>query len=208
MPRLDRITLSGRHVRLAPLEDAHAAPLLCAADESRATFDLQPVPASLQDMRAFIATAREEEERGESLPFVVFDAAGSVAGTTRFMAVEWWQWPALPPEPVPNGPDVVEIGWTWYAERAQRTGINTEAKLLLCTYAFETLLVRRVSWKTDARNARSRAAILRLGAKLDGVLRTHKVSPSDGAVRDTAFFSMLSHEWPAAKRALEVRLRR
>jgi RimJ/RimL family protein N-acetyltransferase len=207
MPRLDRVSLSGRYVRLAPLEDAHAEPLLRAADESRTTFNLQPVPASMPEMRAFIAAVREEEERGESLPFVVFDAAGSVVGTTRFMAVEWWAWPALPPEPVPNGPDVLEIGWTWYAERVQRTGVNTETKLLLCTHAFETLLVRRISWKTDARNARSRAAILRLGAKFDGILRAHKVSPSDGAVRDTAFYSMLSHEWPTAKSALEAKVR-
>jgi RimJ/RimL family protein N-acetyltransferase len=103
---------------------------------------------------------------------------------------------------------VLEIGWTWYAERVQRTGVNTEAKLLLCTHAFETWLVRRVSWKTDARNARSRAAILRLGARFDGIRRAHKVSPSDGAARDTAFYSMLSQEWPTAKKALEARLGR
>ena len=206
MPRLDRLTLSGRHVRLAPLEVAHAEPLLRVADESRATYDLQPVPESLPAMRAFLATALEEEARGESLPFVVTTPSGEILGTTRFMAIEWWTFPGPPPAPVPSGPDVLEIGWTWYAQRVQRTGVNTEAKLLLCTHAFEGFRVRRVSWKTDARNARSRAAILRLGARFDGVLRAHKVSPSDGAVRDTAFYSMLPEEWPAAKRALEARL--
>jgi RimJ/RimL family protein N-acetyltransferase len=207
MPRVGRITLSGRHVRLAPLELAHAEPLLRAADVSRATYTLQPVPTSLDDMRAFIATALGAEERGESLPFAALEPeSGLVVGTTRFMAIEWWARPGHPPEPSSTGPDVVEIGWTWYAERVQRTGVNTEAKLLLCTHAFETLHVRRISWKTDARNARSRAAILRLGARLDGVLRAHKLSPADGMVRDTAFCSMLASEWPTAKRTLEDRL--
>ncbi|HEY2516200.1 MAG TPA: GNAT family protein [Polyangiaceae bacterium] len=206
MPRLDRLTLAGRYVRLAPLELAHAEPLLRVADESRATYDLQPVPESIPGMQTFIATALAEEQRGESLPFVVTSPAGDLLGTTRFMAIEWWTFPGPRPEPLPQGPDVLEIGWTWYAQRVQRTGVNTEVKLLLCTQAFETLRVRRVSWKTDARNARSRAAILRLGARFDGVLRAHKVSPSDGAVRDTAFYSMLPEEWPAAKRALETRL--
>ncbi len=209
MQPLERVTLSGKHVRLVPLDLAHAEPLLRAADASRATYDLQPVPASVADMRAWIGEALAEEARGESLPFAVLEANGGlVVGTTRFMAIDWWKWPVPPPEPRPVGPDVLEIGWTWYAERVQRTGVNTETKLLLCTHAFEALRVRRVSWKTDARNARSRAAILGIGAKLDGVLRAHKLSRSDGAVRDTAFYSMLASEWPAARRALEERLAR
>ena len=209
MLRLDRVSLSGRHVELVPLALAHAEPLLAAADPARATYTLQRVPATPSEMRAWVATALAEEERGESLPFAVLEATtGLVVGTTRFMAIERWTFPGRPPEPVPVGPDVLEIGWTWYAERVQRTGVNTEAKLLLCTHAFEVLRVRRVSWKTDARNHRSRNAILRLGARFDGVLRAHKVSPSDGAVRDTAFYSMLPDEWPAAKRALEERLLR
>jgi RimJ/RimL family protein N-acetyltransferase len=205
MPRLDRLVLAGRHVRLEPLLLEHAEPLLRAADASRATYAFQAVATTLPAMRAFVAAALAEEERGESLPFAVFDAAGDLVGTTRFMGCEWWQWPGPPPEPVPAGPDVLEIGWTWYAERAQRTGLNTEAKLLLCTQAFEALRVRRVSWKTDARNARSRAAILRLGARFDGILRAHRVA-ADGAIRDTAYFSMLAAEWPEAKRALQDRL--
>ncbi len=206
---LGPVTLSGRSVRLVPLELAHAEPLLRAADASRATYALQPVPTSLAGMHAFVATALAEQERGESLPFAVCEATGGlVVGTSRFLAIERWTWPGPAPEPLPAGPDVLEIGWTWYAERVQRTGVNTEAKLLLCTHAFETLRVRRVSWKTDARNARSRAAILRLGAAFDGVLRAHKVSPADGTIRDTAYYSMLASEWPAARRALEERLAR
>jgi RimJ/RimL family protein N-acetyltransferase len=202
---LERIVLPGRHVRLSPLERDHAEPLLRAANASRSTYAIAFVPETLAEMQTLIATVLAEEERGTALPFVVLDAAGEVVGMTRYMSVEWWQWPGPPPPPVPAGPDVLEIGGTWYAERVQRTAINTEAKLLLCTHAFEVLRVRRVSWKTDARNHRSRNAILRLGARFDGVLRAHRVA-ADGVVRDTAYFSMLASEWPEAKRGLAARL--
>jgi RimJ/RimL family protein N-acetyltransferase len=207
MPRIDRVTLSGRHVRLVPLLMEHAEPLLSIADESRSTYAYQTVAPDLAGMKAFVAAALDEESCGVSLPFAVLDAAGAVVGTTRYMAIEYWTWPGAPPPPVLSGPDVLEIGWTWYAERVQRTPVNTECKLLLCTYAFESLGVRRITWKTDARNARSRAAILRLGASFDGVLRAHKVA-ADGGVRDSAFYSMLRAEWPAAKARLEERLNR
>jgi RimJ/RimL family protein N-acetyltransferase len=121
------------------------------------------------------------------------------------MSIDWWRWPGEPPAPVPEGPDAVEIGATWYAERAQRTAINTEAKLLLCTHAFEIWKVRRVTWKTDARNARSRAAIERLGARFDGVLRADRAG-ADNAVRSTAYYSMLAEEWPEARDSLVRRL--
>jgi RimJ/RimL family protein N-acetyltransferase len=207
MKQLDRITLAGRHVRLAPLLEEHAEELLRAADESRRTYAYQYVPPTLEGMRAWIATALAEEARGESLPFAVYDARGDLVGTTRYMTIEWWTWLGAAPAPVPAGPDVLEIGWTWYAERVQRTGLNTEAKLLLCAHAFETLRVRRVSWKTDARNDRSRAAILRLGARFDGILRAHRAA-ADGVVRDTAFYSMLASEWGEAKTELVGRLQR
>jgi RimJ/RimL family protein N-acetyltransferase len=159
-------------------------------------------------MEAYVATALAEREAEQSLPFVVRDATGAVVGSTRFMAIEHWKWlRSPPPGPVPEGPDGVEIGFTWYAERVQRTGLNTEAKLLLCTHAFEQWRVRRVTWKTDSRNERSRAAIARLGAKLDGVLRAHRPA-ADDTVRSTAFYSMLAEDWPTAKRALQARLHR
>jgi N-acetyltransferase len=207
LAHLDRVVLAGKHVRLEPLGFGHAEALLRAADESRATYTFTFVPSTLPAMRAFIELALSEEDRGESLPFAVLDATGTVIGTTRYMTIEWWSWPGPPPEPVPAGPDVLEIGSTWYAERAQRTGVNTAAKLLLCTHAFETLRVRRVLWKTDARNERSRAAILRLGARFDGILRAQLVA-ADGTVRDSAYYSMIASEWPEAKQALEARLAR
>jgi RimJ/RimL family protein N-acetyltransferase len=105
-----------------------------------------------------------------------------------------------------NLPDAVEIGYTWLAPWAQRTGINTQAKLLMLTHAFETWRVHRVRLTTDARNTRSRAAIERLGARLDGILRAHHAA-YDGAIRDSAFYSILDTEWPSAKAALIGRLR-
>ncbi len=205
MSRLEPLTLTGHHVRLSPLGLEHA-PALLAAAESRATYALTLVPADLASMEAYVASALAEQERGESMPFVVKDEQDVVVGSTRYMSIEWW--PPLqsePPGPPRGGPDALEIGFTWYAERVQRTALNTEAKLLLCEQAFERWSVRRVTWKTDARNTRSRAAILRLGARLDGVLRAHRPAV-DGRVRDTAFYSMLADEWPEAKRGLLKRL--
>jgi RimJ/RimL family protein N-acetyltransferase len=201
------LTFVGRHVRLEPLELDHAGALLAAADESRATYGFTLVPRLLAGMEAYVMAALAEQERGESIPFVVRDAAGAIVGSTRFMCIERWTWPDEPPAPVPDGPDAVEIGFTWYAERVQRTALNTEAKLLLCSHAFERWRVRRVTWKTDARNERSRAAILRLGARFDGVLRAHRAG-ADNQVRSTAFFSMLAEEWSEARRGLIQRLER
>jgi RimJ/RimL family protein N-acetyltransferase len=205
MTKLVTPTLVGEHVRLEPLEAAHAGPLLAAANESRATYAFTIVPADLAGMEAYVATALAERAAEQSLPFVVRDATGVVVGSTRFLAIEHWKWGGPPPVPVPEGPDAVEIGFTWYAERVQRTALNTEAKLLLCTYAFERWRVRRVTWKTDSRNLRSRAAIARLGAQLDGVLRAHRPA-ADDTVRSTAFYSMLAEEWPAARQRLMARL--
>ncbi len=208
MRAYDCPVLVGRHARLEPLGLEHASELLAAANESRATYGLTTVPASDTEMEAYIVAALAERHDGRSLPFVVRDGGGVVAGSTRFMEIEHWSWPGgAPVPPVPEGPDAVEIGFTWYAERVQRTALNTEAKLLLCTHAFERWKVRRVTWKTDERNARSRAAILRLGARFDGVLRANRPG-ADNQVRSTAFFSMLAEEWPEARRALLARLAR
>ncbi len=198
-------SFAGTHVRLEPLDIAHVDSLLAAANESRATFGFTFVPSDRGGMVAYVKTALAEQAAGDSIPFVVRDARGAVVGSTRFMNIERWAWPGDPSPPAPEGPDAVEIGSTWYAECVQRTALNTEAKLLLCVQAFERWRVRRVTWRTDARNLRSRRAIERLGAKLDGVLRANRAG-ADGAVRDSACYSMLATEWPAARRALEARL--
>jgi RimJ/RimL family protein N-acetyltransferase len=203
------VVLEGRHVRLEPLSLAHAPGLLAAASGPRDTYGYTPVPATLDEVRERIESALADQQALRALPFATIDrAAGRIVGTTRFGNIEFWPWePGNPNQRGAHLPDVVEIGWTWLAARAQRTGINTEAKLLMLTHAFETWRVHRVSLMTDARNERSRNAILRIGARFDGVLRGARPA-SDGTIRDTAAFSILEAEWPAVKAALTARLRR
>jgi RimJ/RimL family protein N-acetyltransferase len=159
-------------------------------------------------MTAYVEEALRMHADGRALPFATVDRkAERVVGSTRFGNVEFWPWPrGNPHQRGEHVPDVAEIGWTWLAADAQRSGVNTEAKLLMLTHAFETWRVHRVSLMTDARNMRSRDAILRLGAKLDGVLRAQRMAV-DGEIRDTAAFSILEAEWPAVKAGLEARLR-
>jgi RimJ/RimL family protein N-acetyltransferase len=174
----------------------------------RETFALTTVPADEPAMRQYVDTALREQAAGRALPFATVDRrADRVVGSTRFGNIEFWAWP--PGSPHQRGedrPDVVEIGWTWLAADVQRSGINTEAKLLMLTHAFEGWRVHRVSLMTDARNTRSREAILRLGARFDGVLRGARVA-SDGGIRDTAAYSILEPEWPEVKAGLLARLR-
>ncbi|HEY2518290.1 MAG TPA: GNAT family protein [Polyangiaceae bacterium] len=206
---LSPVTLAGRHVRLEPLSVGHLPGLLQAASESRATFTLTSVPGDEAAMRAYIDYARERFEAAEALPFATVDVAKNrVVGSTRFAALERWAWPAGRVAPAPAVDfEVAEIGWTWLAPSAQRTPVNTEAKLLMLTHAFETWKLRRVLLKTDARNSRSRAAIERLGARFDGILRAHMPS-YDGGVRDSAFYSILAAEWPEVRERLRARLER
>jgi RimJ/RimL family protein N-acetyltransferase len=203
------LTLEGRWARLEPLARAHAAGLLAAASGSRDTYGFTTVPGTEAETRAYIDAALADQEAGEALPFAIVErATGAVVGSTRLFNIEFWPWP--PGNPNQRGaerPDVVEIGWTWLAARAQRTPINTEAKLLMLTHAFDCWRVHRVSLMTDARNERSRNAILRLGARFDGVLRAARPA-SDGTIRDTAAFSILEAEWPAVRSTLQARLSR
>lgn len=205
--RLEPLVLEGRHARLEPLALPHAPALVEAASGPRDTYRLTVVPAGLAETRAYIESALADQAAGRALPFAtVARASGRVVGSTRFGNIEFWSWPASSPRARRDGsPDVVEIGWTWLAGDAQRTAINTEAKLLMLTHAFETWRVHAVKLNTDARNARSRAAIERIGARFDGVLRAHRPA-ADGGIRDTAAFSLLAAEWPAAKARLVERL--
>jgi RimJ/RimL family protein N-acetyltransferase len=203
------IILEGRYARLEPLTHAHAKPLFAAATSGpRDTFGYTTVAATEAAMGQWVADALTAHAAGSALPFaVVSRAADRVVGSTRFGNVEFWSWP--PESPNQRGedvPDVVEIGWTWYAPDAQRTGVNTETKLLMLTHAFETWRVHCVRLKTDARNERSRQAILRIGARFDGILRGHTVA-ADRTVRDSAFYSIRDGEWPEVKERLRARLR-
>jgi RimJ/RimL family protein N-acetyltransferase len=210
MKLLPKPTLGGRHVTLQPLLLTHVDALLAAATESRTTYGFTIVPVDRPSMVNYVELALRDDDAGRSVSFVVRDAGGDVVGTTRYRDLEYWSWPGgrpMPPLPAPDAPDALEIGSTWYAERVQRTGVNTEAKLLLCAYAFEVWRVRRITWKTDERNARSRAAIARIGATFEGLLRAHRAG-TDDTVRATAHFSMLATEWPACRERLERRLAR
>ena len=203
------VTLQGRHVRLEPLGPGHLDGLQAIIEGPRDTFGLTPVPRSRSELEAYVAAALEDQRRTVALPFATVDArTGRVVGTTRFGNIEFWLIPPGSDVGRPPGvPHAVEIGWTWLAPAAQRTAVNTEAKRLMLAHAFERWEVFRVSLRTDARNVRSRAAIERLGARLDGLLRAHSPAADRGA-RDAAYYSMLASEWPDARARLDARLAR
>lgn len=207
--RLEPIVLAGRHVRLEPLSLAHVSDLVAAATRSRETFALTFVPADEPSMQKYVEAALADHTTGRALAFATLDASSRrVVGSTRFMNVEFWAWPSgSAHQRGEHAPDVVEVGATWLTPDVQRTGINTEAKLLMLSHAFEVWRVHRVSLMTDARNTRSRDAILRLGARFDGVLRAARVA-ADGAIRDTAAYSILEGEWPEVRAGLLARLSR
>lgn len=192
--RVEPVTLRGRVVRLEPMTDDHV-PALCRVGLDPDLWRWIPTAVTTpEEMSAYVAAALDEQRRGLALPFVIFDQArGEVIGSTRYANVE----------PLDRR---LEIGWTWLASAHQRTGANTEAKLLLLTHAFERLGAIRVELKTDALNDRSRRAILRLGAIEEGTLRKHKLTAS-GRVRDTVYFSIVDTEWPAVKERLGRLLR-
>lgn len=215
-PLLTPFTLTGRFVRLEPLHADHAAGLAAAAAPDRSTFGLTTVPDGLDGAHAYVAGALARRSEGRELPFAVRRLGdGALVGSTRFLDLDVFTWPAPMPSaggagPLPSDarpPTVGEIGATWYAVSAQRTPVNTECKLLLLTQAFEVWSSLRISFKTDARNQASRAAIERIGGRFEGVRRAH-VPATDGGVRDSAYFSILRDEWPAARDRLVARLQR
>lgn len=204
--RLHPLSLEGELVRLEPLSFEHVAPLVAAASESRATYGLTDVPADADAMRRYVERALAAAAQGTAVPFATVDRrANRVVGSTRFGNLERWIWPHRLDRPS-LVPDAVEIGWTWLAASAQRTHVNTAAKVMMLDYAFGAWRVERVTLKTDVRNARSRANIERIGARLDGILRAH-MPAYDGGVRDSAVYSLLRDEWPEARARLVTRLR-
>ena len=205
---LQPVTLEGRFVRLEPLSLDHVPGLAAAASGPRESFIYTQVPDGEEETRRYVEEALAAFEAGNTVAFAILDrASGRVLGSTRFCYIQFWDWPGgSPHQRGADLPDAVEIGYTWLAADAQRTAVNTESKLLMLTHAFEVWRVHRVRLVTDARNQASRAAIERLGARLDGVLRAARTA-FDGGIRDSATYSMLDSEWPAAKTALEARLR-
>lgn len=183
------ITLSARGVTLAPLALAHEDGLrAAAADGALWTIRVTSVPEP-ENTRAYIEHALAMDKEGSRLSFAVLESAsGKVLGCTSYHDIV----PAI---------KRLEIGWTWYAQSAQRSHVNTTCKLLLLTHAFETLGCHVVGWRTDNFNFASQAAIERLGAKKDGVIRGHALR-RDGTIRDTVMYSMRAGEWPEAKAQL------
>jgi RimJ/RimL family protein N-acetyltransferase len=199
-PLLEGAVLHGGRVRLEPLGHHHAADLAVAAEEGRDQYGFTWVPRA-HEVGEYIDQQLERHEQGRLAPYAQIDlATGRAVGATAF-----WDPRSLPD----RGLYAIEVGFTWLAASAQGTGLNTEAKLLLFRHAFTVFGVERVDLKTDARNARSRAAIEAAGAKFEGVLRNWSRSwapGEDGRLRDSAIFSITRQEWPEAEAALEKRL--
>ena len=194
-------TLVGREVTLRPLVVDDVDALVAAAAESREHYGLSAVPDGPDATRAYVARLLRQREAGDRLPFVTV-WRGRVVGSTSFIEPRVWDWPPGSALQRSDRPDVVEIGSTWLAASAQRTRCNTEAKLLMLTHAFERWQVHAVSFKTDERNARSRRAIERLGARFDGVRRAD-MPGADGTVRNSAHYSIVAAEWPAVRARLD-----
>ncbi|HEX8289258.1 MAG TPA: GNAT family protein [Pyrinomonadaceae bacterium] len=187
--KIEPIVLEGKFVRLEPLKMTHLD-ALCAVgfEESIWRWTIGMV-ATDSDMQNYVETALDEQKRGVSLPFVTIDKFSDIiVGSTRFGNID-----------AKNRR--VEIGWTWINPRWQRTAINTEAKFLMLSHAFETWKCIRVELKTDALNEKSRNAIRRIGAKEEGILRQHMITNS-GRFRDTVYFSIIDKEWKAVKENL------
>lgn len=188
----ESVTLRGRHATLEPLTREHHDGLIAAARDGELwKLWYTSVPSS-EDMTAEIDHRLDLQARNSMLPFAVLDATGTAVGMTTYMNID-------------ADNKRLEIGSTWYAQRVQRTALNTQCKLLLLTHAFETLECIAVEFRTSYFNHQSRRAIERLGAKLDGVLRNHQ-RHNDGSLRDTCVYSIIQSEWPAVKTHLAFQL--
>ena len=192
--KVEKIRLEGEFVRLEPLEIGHLEKLCeVGLDESLWLWTANIIKTSA-DMKGYIETALDEFRRGLSLPFVTIEkSSDKIVGSTRFGNID-----------AKNRK--TEIGWTWINPRWQRTFVNTEAKILMLTHAFETWNYVRVELKTDVLNEKSQKAMLRLGAQKEGVLRRHLITDA-GRIRDTVYFSILDSEWQTVKANLEEKLR-
>jgi len=192
MPWPEPVTLRGQHVHVEPLSAAHELGLIEAVKDGelwRLWYTFVPAP---ERMAAEIQRRLDLHAKGSMTPFTVFDADGRIAGMTTYMNVD-------------SVHKRVEIGSTWYAQRVQRSPLNTECKRLLLAHAFDTLQCIAVEFRTHRFNTQSRRAIERLGAQLDGILRSHQRDPQ-GNLRDTAVYSIIAAEWPTVRAHLDWQL--
>jgi N-acetyltransferase len=189
------VTLTGELVRLLPLTREHIEPLWTVARDPEIWRWTGTRITSPEEARSYVETALHWLELGTGLPFVIVHrTSGEIAGSTRYGSI------------VPEHRRL-EIGWTWLARKWHRTGMNREGKLLLLTHAFETLGCNRVEFKTDALNTVSRRAIEGIGARQEGILRRHMITP-DGRVRDSVYYSIIAEHWPETKRRLKEMMAR
>ena len=192
MSWLERIILKGKIVTLEPLEIDHVEPLRCAVKDGelwKLWFANVPSP---EQMKNYVTSALQNAEKGNIAFAVKLNATDRIVGTTRFYNVD-----EANRRPM--------LGYTWYAESVCKTGVNTESKLLLLEYVFENRKAIAVEFRTHFFNQVSRTAIERLGAKQDGILRSHQIM-RDGSIRDTVVYSILQHEWPSVKNNLLSKL--
>lgn len=190
--------LKGALVRLEPLEERHIDALVKSAEGDRTLYEWSFVPHGAQAVRAYVEAAIAAREAGSAVPFATVRVADdAVIGSTRFFDIERWAWPG---DHERHGAplDGCEIGYTWLTNSAIPSGANTEAKLLMLTHAFEQWDALRVCLHTDARNARSRAAMERIGARFEGILHSHRLAV-DYTARDSARYSIVASEWPQVK---------
>nr|WP_298792198.1 GNAT family protein [uncultured Allomuricauda sp.] len=192
---LNPIVLEGNLVRLIPMETSHIQALLEAASDGNLWELWYTSVPSKDTVETYVKAVLDEQRASLALPFVVVEkATGDIVGTSRYLNVD-------------AANKRVEIGATWYAKRTQRTGINTECKYLMLSHAFETLNTIAVEFRTHFHNHPSRNAILRLGAKQEGIIRNHRID-HNGLIRDTVIFSILDNEWPPVKKSLEFKMRK
>jgi RimJ/RimL family protein N-acetyltransferase len=205
---MELVTLEGEHVRLEPLARRHAAALVEASAADASLYQWSLVPVGREAVERYIETALAWRDAGTALAFVtVRKADGRIIGSTRFFEMERWPWPKASAHHGRHVFDTGEIGYTWLTASAIRTAANTEAKLLMLTHAFEAWKMCSVHLCTDERNERSANAILRIGAKFEGVLRAHRMA-ADFTPRNTKRFSIVASEWPEVKRGLQEKLAR
>ncbi|HEX8805760.1 MAG TPA: GNAT family protein [Candidatus Aquilonibacter sp.] len=198
--------LRGRHIRLEPLQPQHIEPLAAASEAGGELYAMSFVPQGVDAMRRYVETALAWAKAGTAVPFATIrQSDDTVIGSSRFFNLERWTWPADRPQH--NTYDTGEIGYTWLSADAIRTPANTEAKLLMLALAFESWGMRSVCFSTDSRNARSRAAIQRIGAQFEGILRAHRLA-TDLIPRDTARYSIIANEWPNVKEHIAALLAR
>jgi len=196
--KIEAPVLSGQHVRLEPLDHRHVDGLVAASAVDPSLYQWSPIPQGKQAAATYVNTALAWLNAGSAVPFATVRITDDeVIGSTRFFNIDRWEWPEGHAR---HGSvlDACEIGYTWLTRSAIRTPANTEAKLLMLTHAFETWKALRVCFHTDARNQRSRAALERIGGKMEGVLRSHRMA-ADFIPRDSACFSIVAAEWPEVK---------